>query len=196
MHPARVGSYITLVIDMGDSAFGSFTGADCLCVAGRPRVREVRFGQASMKFKLLPAQEQRYMRNRARSRIQLGFRKGYKSYIKHGMSRTPEYNAYMRARHAPDFSFKSFEEFYAELGPRPTGMGSADRIDVSKLFAPGNARWIPRSFCSRRISPQPVPSGAIQAEWDLYLRSIGLGLTAGMGSLVYGWTENFDPYLK
>lgn len=39
-----------------------------------------------------------------------------------------------------DFRFNSFDEFYAELGPRPEGM-SLDRIDNLGHYEPGNVRW-------------------------------------------------------
>ena len=38
------------------------------------------------------------------------------------------------------FLFNSFEDWYAELGDRPTGT-SVDRIDVNGDYAPGNVRW-------------------------------------------------------
>lgn len=37
--------------------------------------------------------------------------------------------------------FKSFEEFYAEIGDPPTPQHSVDRIDNDGHYAPGNVRW-------------------------------------------------------
>ena len=39
-----------------------------------------------------------------------------------------------------EFKFNSFDEWYAELGPRPDGM-SVDRIDNDGHYEPGNVRW-------------------------------------------------------
>jgi hypothetical protein len=39
-----------------------------------------------------------------------------------------------------EFRFVSFEQWFAELGPRPLGM-SVDRIDPMGHYEPGNVRW-------------------------------------------------------
>lgn len=39
------------------------------------------------------------------------------------------------------FLFESFEQWYAELGPRPTPQHSVDRRDNDKGYEPGNMRW-------------------------------------------------------
>jgi hypothetical protein len=72
------------------------------------------------------------------------------------MSKTREYSSFCNAKKRCNnpkeigyanyggrgikFLFTSFEEFYAELGPRPTGT-SVDRIDVNDHYRPGNVRW-------------------------------------------------------
>jgi len=75
---------------------------------------------------------------------------------KHGMSYTPEYNAYKGAKNRCNnpkngryqyygergirFLFNSFEEFYQELGPRPDNL-TLDRIDTNGNYCVGNVQW-------------------------------------------------------
>lgn len=76
---------------------------------------------------------------------------------RHGMSKTPEYHAYMGARdrctnsntrdwidyggRGIKFEFSSFEEFFKEVGLKPGPEYSLDRIDNDKGYSPGNVRW-------------------------------------------------------
>jgi len=78
----------------------------------------------------------------------------------HGFTNTPEYMAYTGAKrrcnnpNAPEyrsyggrgieFRFKSFDEFLAEVGRRPSAAYSLDRINVNDHYRPGNIRWATR----------------------------------------------------
>lgn len=78
--------------------------------------------------------------------------------FRHGQSRSAEYMAYYGARRRCDddpkargykdyagrgikFKFSSFEEFFAEVGPRPGPEYSVDRIDNNGNYEKGNLRW-------------------------------------------------------
>ena len=70
---------------------------------------------------------------------------------KHDPSKAGAWKSYWRAKKRVsdnhkgayanvEFRFTSFNEWFAELGPRPEGM-SVDRIDVRGHYEPGNVRW-------------------------------------------------------
>jgi hypothetical protein len=78
-------------------------------------------------------------------------------HTRHGMDGTPEAQAYRSAKHrctnpnstswkdyggrGIEFRFKSFEEFFAHIGPRPSADHSLDRIATNGHYELGNVRW-------------------------------------------------------
>lgn len=80
---------------------------------------------------------------------------------------TPEYSTYRNARsrcrnpNAPnyayyggrgiEFRFESFEQFFAELGPKPSPKHSIERIKNDRHYEPGNVRWATRTEQTRNL---------------------------------------------
>lgn len=78
-------------------------------------------------------------------------------FTKHGMSNSPEYRAYSHAKgrcetisdtryhvygaRGIEFRFTSFNQFFAEIGPRPSPEHSLDRRNNNGHYEPGNVQW-------------------------------------------------------
>jgi len=98
---------------------------------------------------------------------------------KHNMSGTPEYKAYdgakdrcTRSTHKRwqdyggrgiEFRFTSFEQFLAELGPRPTPEHTLDRSNNDGHYEPGNVRWATQLEQQNNRRPPQKPNTLLAA---------------------------------
>lgn len=127
--------------------------------------------------------------------------------LKHGKSWSPEYAAWRAMRNrctnprcwnysdyggrgisVCDRWMRSFDAFYADMGPRPDGL-SLDRIDNEKGYSPGNCRWADKGEQqrNRRVSRSVVWQGRPRSVASLE-RKAGLPKGVLSARLDAGWS--------
>lgn len=87
-------------------------------------------------------------------------------------------------------SWHSFENFYRDMGPRPSVKHSIDRIDNDGNYEPWNCRWVERivQAQNKRNNHFLTANGETQclAEWS---RRLGCCNGTILGRLKLGWSE-------
>ena len=124
---------------------------------------------------------------------------------RHGMARSPEYRAWqdMNQRCSNPNSqrwdryggrgiecrFTSFEQFLAEIGPRPSPRHSVDRIDNEGHYEPGNVRWALSKPQQRNLSTNHLLTwqGRTQCV-SAWAEELGMKRDALWGRLRRGWS--------
>ena len=133
--------------------------------------------------------------------------------ITHGMSRTPEYQAWfnMKARcfnpnHKayPDWGGRgitvcdrwlNLENFLADMGSRPTVKHSLDRIDNNADYSPKNCKWSTKAEQQNNRRSNHLITIKNEtltiAQWE---KKMGYGKNVILGRLKLGWSE-FDAVM-
>lgn len=113
----------------------------------------------------------------------------------HGMSGSPEHRAWcaMKTRcynsNEPTWRrygargikvcrrwLRSFDNFYADMGPRPTVRHSVDRINNDGHYTPRNCRWAtPEQQNLNTITAQPLTYNGVTMSTSAWARAIGMG---------------------
>lgn len=125
----------------------------------------------------------------------------------HGQSRTPEYRALQDALQRctnprnefwKDYgargirvTFGSFQEFFADVGPRPAGM-TLDRRDNSRGYEPGNCRWVtPREQALNTRTKSNSPFGVSGVTWHKPAGKYRVQIRTTEGRKYLGLTPDF-----
>ena len=123
----------------------------------------------------------------------------------HGMAKSPEYTAYQNARNrcqrpadpryytygarGVEFRFTSFEEFYAEIGPRPEGM-TVDRINTDGHYEPGNIQWsTPIEQVRNRTNTRHITIGGVTKPLKAWCEETGQNYKRAWERITYGGWE-------
>jgi hypothetical protein len=123
-----------------------------------------------------------------------------------GESGTREYRAYIAAKQrctnsrtdvykyyggrGIEFRFASYNDFFKELGRRPSAQHSLERIDNSRHYEPGNVRWATRTEQQNNVRRNLLLTANgethTQAEWA---RLTGFSVSTLIHRRKQGWCD-------
>ena len=121
-----------------------------------------------------------------------------RAWIHTGMSTSPEYLIYQMAKQrctnpksqrwythgarGIKFLFKSFAEFYAEIGPRLSPEHSLERVDNNGNYEVGNIKWATRSEQqkNKRFFGKGYSWSASQEKWHAHIMHRGTEIWLGV----------------
>ena len=121
-----------------------------------------------------------------------------RAWVHTGMSTSPEYLIYQMAKQrctnpksqrwythgarGIKFLFKSFAEFYAEIGPRPSPAYSLERTNNDGNYEVGNIKWATRSEQQRnkRFFGKGYSWSTIQKKWLAHIMHRGTEIWIGV----------------
>jgi hypothetical protein len=126
--------------------------------------------------------------------------------VTHHMANTKEYRAYYSARsrclqpniksypfyggRGIKFRFKSFEEFFDDIGFAPTPEHTLDRINTNGHYEPGNVRWATlqeqnenHGICHK------ITIGGVTKTMTAWCRHFGINRSAVRSRIRRGWDE-------
>lgn len=164
-------------------------GQEMVCIASRVRFRRVNFCKSCQAKIIAGKIKQHGKRNTAEYKIWIGMKQRCKK------GKTREQKSYKLKKILVCEKWqKSFESFFADVGPRPSPKHSLDRIDNSKGYFPGNVRWASASEQQRNKDVSVFVTNGIEKMHinDVALR---LGISRGAAHLrlkrgtLYGYTK-------
>ena len=127
----------------------------------------------------------------------------------HGMTKTPEYQAWldMKARCCnPNYQHyshyggrgigvcdrwkNSFQNFFLDMGSRPTAKHSLDRIDNDGDYCPENCRWATKAEQQNNKSTNRlITIGCVTLTIAQWTKEMGFDKTVIYNRLNSGWSE-------